>query len=98
AASRLDEAAIEPLRSAIRGELIGPEDPAYESARRVYNGAVHRRPRLIVRVADVANIVTALRFGREHDLTIAVRGGGHHGAGFGTVDGGLVIDLGRLKG
>ena len=98
AAGRLDEAAIEPLRSVVRGELIGPEDPAYSSARRVYNGAVDRRPSLIVRVADVADIVSALRFGREHDLTIAVRGGGHHGAGFGTVDGGLVIDLGRLKG
>jgi FAD/FMN-containing dehydrogenase len=94
----LDEAAIATMKGAFRGEVIRKEDPGYEDARRVFNATVDRRPALIVRPVDVGDIQTALRFGIDHDLGIAVRGGGHHGAGFGTVDGGLVIDLGRLRG
>ena len=90
--------AFDALSSAFRGDLVAPDDPRYEDARRVYSGGIDRRPALIARVGDVADVIAALRFGREAGLPIAVRGGGHHGAGFGTVDDGVVIDLGRLKG
>ena len=94
----LDAAALGVFRGTVRGQVILPAEPEYEQARHVYNGAVDRHPAVIARVADVGDVITALRFGREHGLRIAVRGAGHHGAGFGTVDGGLVIDLGHLKG
>jgi FAD/FMN-containing dehydrogenase len=94
----IDKAAIEALTAGLRGDLIQAGDPAYDDARRVFNGAVDRHPAMIVRPVDVADVRAALRFGIDHDLRIAVRGGGHHGAGFGTVDDGLVIDLGRMRG
>jgi FAD/FMN-containing dehydrogenase len=96
--NQIDDAALEPLRARFRGELIRPGDPGYDSSRRVYNGGIDRHPALLARVADVADVIAALRFGRDRGLPIAVRGGGHHGAGFGTCDDGMVIDLGRLKG
>jgi FAD/FMN-containing dehydrogenase len=89
---------IQQLRSAFRGELIEPGDAAYESARRVYNGMIDKRPKLIARCVDVADVMAAVQFGRENDLLTAIRGGGHNGAGLGTCDGGLVIDLSRMKG
>ena len=94
----LDDAAIATMTAAFRGEVIRKEDPRYNDARQVFNAAVDRRPALIARPVDVGDIQTALQFGISQGLEIAVRGGGHHGAGFGTVDGGLVIDLGRLRG
>jgi FAD/FMN-containing dehydrogenase len=94
----IDETVLAGLRAAMRGDVILPEDPDYDAARRVYNGLIDRRPALVVRPADVADIVAALAFGREQGLSIAIRGGGHHGAGFGTVDDGLVIDAGRMRG
>ena len=94
----IDEAALGRLRAAMRGELIQPEDPGYDLARRVYNGSIDRRPAVIARPVDVGDVVAALAFGREQALPIAIRGGGHHGAGFGTVDDGLVIDLGQMRG
>lgn len=86
------------LRAALRGDVIAPEDDAYEEARPVYNAMIQRWPGAIARVADIADIVTCVRDARDADVTVAVRGGGHNAAGFGTVDGGLVIDLSRLKG
>ena len=94
----LDEAAIATMRTGFRGELVRPDDPGYDDLRRVFNAAVDRRPALIARPVDVGDIQTVLRFGIDHGLEIAVRGSGHHGAGFATVDNGLVIDLGRLRG
>ena len=94
----IDEAAFDELRAAFRGALIQPSDPDYDDARRVYNGVINRRPALIARPVDAADVSAAVLFGRKLGLPIAVRGGGHHGAGFGTNDDGLVIDLGRLKG
>src|SRR5262245_16688938 len=96
--TRLDASAYEAMKAGFRGEVIRHEDPGYDDARRVFNAAVDRRPALIARPVDVGDIRTALRFGIDHGLKVAVRGGGHHGAGFGTVDDGLVIDLGRLRG
>lgn len=87
-----------PLQAAFRGPLIWPTDPAYEEARRVYNGMIDKRPALIACCVDSADVVAAVNFGREQRLVIAVRGGGHNGAGLGTCDGGLVIDLSRMRG
>ncbi len=82
----------------LRGELIRPSDTGYEEARKLYNGMIDKRPGLIARCADVADVIAAVRFGHESGQLIAIRGGGHNGPGFGSCDDGLVIDLSRLKG
>jgi FAD/FMN-containing dehydrogenase len=98
AVQRLDETVIHNLRTRVRGELIQPGDAQYESARRVYNGMIDRHPGLIARCVDVADVIAAVNFARENKLPLAIRGGGHNGPGLGTCDGGLVLDLGRMKG
>ena len=90
--------AVDAFRKVLRGELIGPGDAAYDAARRVHNGMIDRYPRLIARCRDVADVMAAVAFGRDHDLTIAIRSGGHSASGLGTVDDGLVIDLSPMKG
>ena len=95
--TRLEDAVIQALRSQLRGPLITPEDPAYETARKLYNGMIDKRPRLIARCADVADVVAAVNFGRERSLLIAIRGGGHNGPGLGSCDDGLMIDLSAMK-
>lgn len=97
-ATALKMEAIAALRTKIRGDIIQPGDPQYEQARKVYNAMIDKRPALIVRPVDIADISTAVGFGHEHGLDVAVRGGAHNGPGFGTVEGGLVIDLSRLRG
>jgi FAD/FMN-containing dehydrogenase len=94
----MNETEIQELRASFRGELIVPGDPAYDAARRVYNGMIDRRPALIARCADVADVIAGVNFAREKKLLLAVRGGGHNGPGLGVCDDGLVIDLSRLKG
>jgi FAD/FMN-containing dehydrogenase len=89
---------IEALRTSIRGTVIDPPHAEYETARRVYNSMIDRRPALIVRCADVADVITAVVFARSTGLLTAIRGGGHNGAGLGTCDDGLVIDLSRMRG
>jgi UDP-N-acetylenolpyruvoylglucosamine reductase len=96
--TRLGQDALAALRTKVRGDLIKPGDPQYETARKVYNAMIDKRPALIIRPVDVADVSSAVHFGSEHGLDIAVRGGGHNGPGFGTVDGGLVIDLSRMRG
>ncbi|TPK65210.1 FAD-binding oxidoreductase [Mesorhizobium sp. B2-3-3] len=86
------------LREGLRGELILREDGGYDEARRVYNGMIDKRPLLIARCADVADVITAVTYARDNDLLIAVRSGGHNGAGLGICDNGLVIDLSMMKG
>ena len=81
----------------IQGEVIGPADTAYETARRVWNGMIDRYPALIVRCAGPGDVRRALDFARSQDLLVALRGGGHNVAGNGTCDGGMVIDLGPMK-
>jgi FAD/FMN-containing dehydrogenase len=93
----LDETVVRGLNGAFAGELIGPGDGRYETARRVWNGMVDRRPALIARCAGEDDVVAALGFARERGLPVAVRGGGHNVAGNAVCDGGVVIDLGGLK-
>jgi hypothetical protein len=89
---------VDKFSSTLRGELIQRSDPQYEEARRLYNGMIDKRPLLIVRCADVADVISAVRFARENDLLTAVRGGGHNGPGLGSCDDGLVIDVSLMKG
>jgi FAD/FMN-containing dehydrogenase len=82
----------------IGGRVILPDDPEYGSARRVYNAAIDRRPALIVQCADAGDVIHCVNYAREQELPVAIRGGGHSAPGFGTCDGGMVIDLSRLRG
>lgn len=84
---------LEELASSLRGSVITPAHEAYDSARAVYNAMIDKRPAVIARCADTADVITAVRFACAHNLDIAVRGGGHSAAGFGVSDGALVIDL-----
>jgi hypothetical protein len=95
---RLETPGVSTLRSKVLGELLAPDDPGYEQARRVYNAMIDKRPALIARCRDVADVIAAVRFGRDQRLDVAVRGGGHNGAGLGTTEGGLVIDLSEMNG
>ncbi|HXX28014.1 MAG TPA: FAD-binding oxidoreductase, partial [Terriglobales bacterium] len=88
---------IDQLRSVFRGELILPTDSTYDVARKVYNGMIDKRPQLIARCVDIADIIAAVRYGRENGMLTAIRGGGHNGGGLGICDGGLVIDLSRMR-
>ena len=82
----------------LRGPLLQRTDPAYEEARRLYNAMIDKRPALIVRCRDVADVIAAVGFARREGLELAVRGGGHNGPGLGSVDDGLVIDLSPMNG
>jgi FAD binding domain/Berberine and berberine like len=91
------EAARRELGSAFSGQLIGPEDAEYPEARKVYNAMIDRRPALIARCTSADDVAEVVRFARNHQLDLAVRGGGHNGAGLGTVEDGVVIDLSPLS-
>ena len=97
-APQVPEQAISALGAQLRGELIQPSHARYDEARKVYNAMIDRRPALIARCADVADVIYAVNFGRDNGLTVAVRGGGHNGPGLGTCDDGLVIDLSPMRG
>ena len=90
--------ALDALDEGLRGPLLRPDSRGYEAARAVYNAMIDRRPGAIARCADVADVLTAVRVAREHDVPVSVRGGGHNAAGLGVCDGGLVIDLSALRG
>ena len=92
------EEAYRNFSAKLRGSVITPGSDEYEVARRVYNKMIDRRPDAIVRCADVADVMTAVNFARKEDVAVAVRGGGHNGAGLGVCDRGLVIDLSSMKG
>jgi FAD/FMN-containing dehydrogenase len=89
---------IEQLRSALRGAIVTSGDESYESARRVHNAMIDKRPRLIVQCRDVADVIAAVDYGRTNQVLTAIRGGGHNGGGLGTCDDGLVIDLSMMRG
>jgi hypothetical protein len=93
----INDSVIQNFSTQIRGEIIFPKDANYDEACKVYNGMIHKRPGMIVKCVDVADVIYAVNFGRENNLLVAVRGGGHNGGGLGLCDDGLVIDLSRIK-
>jgi FAD/FMN-containing dehydrogenase len=95
----LDDGTVQELREGLRGTAFAPTDPGYDEARTGWNGMFDdRRPALVVQCAGTADVVRAVQFARSEGLEMAVRGGGHSIPGFSTVDGGIVIDLGPMKG
>jgi FAD/FMN-containing dehydrogenase len=80
-----------------RGRLIGPSDKDYDEARALYNGMIDKRPKVIARCADAADVIAAVNYARDNKLILANRGGGHNGPGLGSCDGGLVIDLSQMR-
>jgi FAD binding domain len=89
--------AITEFRGQFRGTVIEPQDPAYDEARKVYNGMIDRRPRLIAKCTDVADVIAAVRMAKTTGLRVSIRGGGHNAAGLGVCDEGLVIDLAPIQ-
>ena len=94
----LSNAVIASLRSRIRGPLILPGDPSYDTARAIWNGMIDRHPSIIIRCTGTADVLETVRFAREHNLLTSVRAGGHNIAGLAVADGGLMIDLTLMKG
>src|SRR5438477_171080 len=93
----LEEDSIAELKAKLRGPVIEQDDPDYDDARKVYNAMIDKKPRLIARCADVADVISSVNFARKHGLLLAIRSGGHNGGGLGICDDGLVIDLGLIK-
>ncbi|WP_198371224.1 FAD-binding oxidoreductase [Roseomonas rosulenta] len=92
------DSGIDRLAGAFAGTLLRPTDPGYDAARRVHNGLIDKRPRLIARCAGTADVADAVRFARDEGLEIAIKGGGHNVAGRATVEDGLMIDLSGMRG
>ena len=94
----MDRVRLESLAAGFRGEVVRPTDPGYEEHRQVWNGAIDRRPGVIARCAGVADVIAAVQFGREAEVPVAVRSGGHSFPGQSVCDDGLVIDLSMMRG
>jgi FAD/FMN-containing dehydrogenase len=95
--SSLSSEAVQPLREQVRGEVITAEDDAYDDARAVHNGMFDKRPLAVLKAEQVGDVIAAVNFAGDHGLDLSVRGGGHSGPGFGTNDGGLVIDMSQMR-
>ena len=93
----LEAAAVQEFAAGLRGQLLRPGDGGYDEARKVFNGMIDRRPALIARCAGAADVIAAVRFAREHNLILSIRGGGHNVSGNAVCEGGLMIDLSRMK-
>ena len=89
---------IDGVRERARGHVITPTDDGYEEARKVYNGMIDRRPSVVIRAVDVGDVMAGVDYARENGLDLSVRGGSHSVPGYGTCDGGVVIDLSQMKG
>src|SRR5262249_49060191 len=94
----VDDAAVQALRADFGGDLLRPGEPDYETRRQIFNGMIERRPALIARCLGPADVISAVNFAREQNLELAVLRGGHGVAGNALCDGGLVVDLSRMKG
>lgn len=93
----LDVPSLETFKKQIRGTITLDGDAGYDSARKVYNGMIDKHPAIIVKCEDVADVIAAVKFAKEHKLLVAIRGGGHNGGGLGICDDGIVIDLSGIK-
>jgi FAD/FMN-containing dehydrogenase len=93
-----DHEAVQVFAQSTGGPVLAPEDPGYEEARALQNGLIDRRPALIVQCSGAADVIASVNFARDHDLLLSVKGGGHNVAGNAMNDGGLVIDLSRMRG
>src|SRR5690348_18499268 len=93
----LDRSAVKELADRITGEVLLPQDAAYEAARKVHNGLIDKRPAAFVQCVNTEDVVAAVRFATSSGIEIAVRGGGHNVAGRCISEGGLVIDLSRMR-
>ncbi len=89
--------AIQQFGESLRGELILAGDAGYDEARKVYNGMIDKKPAMIAKCFDVADVITSVNFGRENNMLISIRGGGHNAGGLGICDDGLVIDLSQIR-
>jgi hypothetical protein len=94
----LGEGVVEALRTRLRGPLLRAGDAGYDEARTIWNALIDHRPALVARCAGVADVIATVQFAREHELLVSIRGGGHNIAGKAVCDGGLMLDLARLKG
>ena len=94
---RQDHAVIAELARGFGGEVVGPDHPGYDRHRAVWNGAVDRRPAVVARCADVADVAAVVAMARETGLELAVRGGGHSFPGLSVVDDGVVLDLSLMR-
>jgi hypothetical protein len=95
--SVLKESAIQDFKAGLRGTLLRPADAGYDEARKIWNGMIDKRPALIACCSGVADVINSVNFAREHDLLVAVRGGGHNIAGNATCDGGMMMNLSGMK-
>ena len=89
---------VEGLASAVKGNVVQPTDAAYDESRALFNAMIDKRPAAIAYCVDEADVAAAIAYAKEHDLPLAVRGGGHNGGGLGSVDGGVVVDLTEMNG
>ena len=94
----LDDATVQDFTASLRGEVLRPTDEGYDEARTIHNGMIDSRPTLIARCAGVADVMASVRFARDQQLLVSLRSGGHSLPGFSVSDGGLMIDLSRMRG
>jgi len=88
---------LDQLKDQVRGEVVDPDNDAYDEARAVHNGMIDRRPTAVVRAANAGDVMATVTYARENGIDVAIRGGGHSAPGFGTVDNGIVIDFSRMR-
>jgi FAD/FMN-containing dehydrogenase len=93
----MNDQALSTFQQTLRGRLVRPTDTDYDDVRALYNGMIDKRPRLIARAVDAADVIAAVNFARDQGMLLAIRGGGHNGPGLGSCDDGLVIDLSMMK-
>ena len=94
----MDTSSIQTLRDQVRGRVIAPDDQGYDEARAVYNAMIDRRPAVIVQAANAGDVIQGVALARDAGIDLAVRGGAHSVPGFGTCEGGVVIDLSGMRG
>jgi FAD/FMN-containing dehydrogenase len=94
----ISESVLQEFRTSLRGQLVLPNDTGYEEARKIFNAMIDRRPSMIVCCAGVADVIAAVKFARTHEVNVSVRATGHNVAGISLCDGGMLIDLGAMKG